>query len=185
MDGASAVPDEVVWAVTQLRELLDLYTSRTQPVSPGEAYQFLALAEGAIHAIARSAQSTAPPPGTPIAAKWEGTYNNDYSIELVIDGWRGAEFTATMSYPESQTRTKAAGRIEAAADTGRVDIVWTEVGYTNKGRRSIDFNGEFRAVIVGQTMDGAWYARPGGRRVAGFHLVASPAVEQPVSRGTG
>jgi len=166
------LPNEVAWAVTQLRELLDQYLSSSEPVSPGQAYQFLALAEGAIHAIARSVESAAPTSGGPLPPRWAGTYNDDYPIELMINSWQGGEFTATMIYPESDTRTRAKGRVVSAADTG-LEIAWTEDGYIKQGRRTVSFEGTYRALVIGGTMTGSWN-RAGGQRVANFRLTASP-----------
>jgi len=76
---------QVERAVIQLSQLLE--SSNSDLVTPAYAYQFLSLAEGAIHAILRSAGNTTsgerpaqqvPAPEWPL--RWMGVYNNDYPI---------------------------------------------------------------------------------------------------------
>ena len=45
-----------------------------------------------------------------------------------------------------------------------VQFVWTETEFIDQGRQSVDFNGEYRAVIRDRTVKGAWY-KPAGSRV--------------------
>lgn len=80
---------------------------------------------------------------------------------------------ATMSYPGSDTTTQARGRVEASDATaaGVVTLVWSELGYERRGRRAITFGGQYRAVVSGTTMEGAWYR--GERPVGTFHLKAT------------
>jgi hypothetical protein len=48
--------------------------------------------------------------------------------------------------------------------------VWIEKSYENRGSREIDFAGEYRAVVQGDAMKGAWYQ--GERLVARFQMSA-------------
>src|SRR5215472_2327048 len=98
-----ALNAEVERAITNLYQLLEASDSDRIPVDPAYAYQFLSLAEGAIHAILRGARPSSVPdsPNTGTAAteplmksRWRGTYNNSYAIELDIGRWEGSEFQA-------------------------------------------------------------------------------------------
>jgi len=166
---ADVAPDEVIWAVTQLGELLKLYESSAEPVSGAQAFQFLAFAEGAIHTIVRSAG--ARPVSARIARRWQGVYNGDYRIELAVERWQGRAFTGTMSYPESGTRTQVEGSIEDDGDAG-VRIVWVEERVL-RGRQSIDLDGRYRAEVLGSTMIGHWHRRSTDEPVAPFRMTAA------------
>jgi hypothetical protein len=175
-----ALNAEVEWAIANLYQLLEASDSGRVPIDPAYAYQFLSLAEGAIHAILRSAR----PPSVPrspnleteldeplLSSHWRGTYNDSYPIELDIHRWEGREFQATMNYPGSGTTTQVRGRIEADRIPDGVTVVWSEVGYERRGGRAISFDGQYRTVVSSTDMDGAWYQ--GDRLVARLRMTAA------------
>lgn len=157
-----AMDEEVERAVTRLEHLLSL-TDELEGIETAQANQFLMLAEGAIHAILRSAK----PQGFPIKAQWRGTYNGAYTVELAISSFDGDTFRGTMAYPGSDTTTVVEGRFDRGTPGG---LAWVEKGYENRGSREIDFAGEYRAVVQGDTMKGAWYR--GERLIARFRMTA-------------
>lgn len=163
-----AMEREVESAVSRLHRLYELSESERRDVDPRYAYQFLALAEGAIHAVSRSARAT------PVADCWSGTYNGSYRIALDIERWDGTRFQGSMAYPGSGTTTDVTGWVEEAPEG--VALAWRETGYRREGGRSIDFDGEYRATVSGATMAGAWYA--GERRVAGFTMTAAEGEDE-------
>ncbi|BCB90504.1 hypothetical protein [Phytohabitans suffuscus] len=174
-----AMDEEVERAVSQLHRLYELTGSRREDADPRYAYQFLALAEGAIHAILRSARTA------PVESFWDGT-RDGHRVWLDIDRWDATRFKGAMEYPGSGTTTEVTGWVETP--NGRetadgVQLVWRETGYRRKGSRSVEFDGEYRATVTGTDMTGAWFS--GGRRVAGLTMTAAgappphPAVPTP------
>lgn len=174
---------EVERAVSQLYQLLEISESSTGIADQTQGYEFLMLAEGAIHTILRSA--TAPASGdysdarsgsesTPIRPIWRGVYNNDFPIELHITTWGANSFEGSMIYPGSDTITRVTGRIEPrSGDRAPVTVRWEETGYARQGRRGIDFDGHYEATVTGDTMTGEWYQ--GNRLVARFKMEAAEA----------
>jgi hypothetical protein len=175
---------EVERAVNQLYQLLEMSESSTSVADQTQGYQFLMLAEGAIHTILRSATIPASneyddtrsgSESTPVAPAWRGIYNKDFPIELRIMKWSTNSFEGAMIYPGSDTVTRITGRIESRnRDEATVAIRWEETSYARQGRRSIDFNGRYQASVSGETMTGAWYQRD--RLVARFEMKAAEAV---------
>jgi len=74
-----------------------------------------------------------------------------------------------MTYPDGDTVTSVTGTVEAEGSGAR--LTWNEQEYVRRGRRSVDFGGNYSATIRGDTMDDAWYQR--GRRVVPFTMTAS------------
>jgi hypothetical protein len=114
-------------------------------------------------------------------SEWAGIYNNQYEIRLRIAAIDATEFRGTIEYPDDGTVTSVEGKFDdvLAEDDAlwisrgdihlkpQIAVSLKEVGYL-KRNRSIDFNGEYRAVIAGNEMLGAWFS--GTRRVGGFRL---------------
>jgi hypothetical protein len=172
---------EVERAISQLYQLLEMSETSNGMADQTQGYEFLMLAEGAIHAILRSARIQASSgdnnsrigsDSTPIRPSWRGRYNNDYPIELHIERWSPGEFAGKMIYPDSGTVTRVLGRIETKSrDRARDTITWEETDYTSRGNRRIDFNGRYQATVADDTITGAWYQ--GDRRVAEFQMKAA------------
>jgi len=167
---------EIEVSVTKLQQLLPAQDDASVPFESARAYQFLSLAEGTIHAILRGARrgvrrDTSRPAVADGLLKpvWRGRYNKDYRIELRIMRWDAEKFEAEMLYPESGTTTLVTGQVDDGDQTLRVE--WQETGYQNRGRRTISFNGRYRATVSGRVMDGAWYDS-NDRLVAKFQLTA-------------
>jgi hypothetical protein len=181
-----ALDAEVESAVSQVYQLFEATTSGTDPADPAQGLQFLILAEGAIHAILRSA---VPQPGNagddsladaeavaPIKLSWRGQYNDSYPIELRITSWGPDEFYGTMSYPGSGTVTDVVGQADGGGKSdGDFPIEWEETGYSTRGDRAIEFTGLYRATVTGNEMTGAWYYHDSDRTVARFEMKAIEA----------
>ena len=166
---------EVEWAVTHLYQLLAMSDERIDPAS---GYQFLTLAEGAIHAILRRAQLPEQRAGgkglEPMVRTWRGRYMDSYEVELIIDAQSGNTFTGTMSYPGSGTVTGVAGEISGWSDArGKTSaqLRWRESGYESRGTREVDFEGEYRATMFGDRLRGAWFS--GDREIGRFEMTAT------------
>lgn len=168
---------EVELAVGQLFELFEMSESHAA-VDQARGYDFLMLAEGAIHVILRSAQAGIPgseegPARFPIESRWYGQYNDDYPIRLHVMRWDGDEFSGEMTYPGSGTVTRVAGHVKAGArDSEPVPVTWEEMTYADEGSRRIDFNGRYEANVSGHTMKGTWRYQNSPRVVADFTMEA-------------
>ncbi len=170
--------EDVENAINQLQKLLTISNSDADMVDPARGYQFLLLAEGAIHGILRSAQIHADELNeyrlsmglTPIRPVWQGWYNRDFIIELRIGKWiDGTEFVGEMSYPGSGTVTSVTGNINKESAGGSAAVMWRERGYVNRGNRSIDLHGDYRATISDNIMVGKWYK--GEQPIGEFELL--------------
>jgi hypothetical protein len=156
---------DVEQSVRHLYELLEMPEWNQDQVGDTRGYAFLMLAEGAIHGILRSAHQRAvarsgEQPGATeaqISPAWRGTYNDSYRLEVRIRRWEDLGFSGDMAYPDSDTVTSVRGRIDEAADGAGTRVIWTETGYSHKGRRDIDFRGSYSATVTGDLMDGGWY----------------------------
>jgi hypothetical protein len=193
VDKGEMEPD-VALSVRQLYELLVMPEWQKEQAGDTRGYAFLMLAEGAIHGILRSAQARSAPPSqeTPvsapaaISASWSGTYDDRFPIELHIDSWSNGGFTGTMTYPDGNTTTSVTGTAEDEADGVR--LTWAEHKYVTPGRRSIEFDGNYTAIVSDGIMTGAWYRA--NRRIAGFRMTSSggtasaplPAEQRAASR---
>lgn len=168
---------EVELAVGQLYELFEMSESRAA-VDQAQGYDFLMLAEGAIHVILRSVQAGISRDGEesarlPIRSRWRGQYNGDYPITLHILRWDGDEFSGEMSYPGSGTVTRVTGSARTSARDGEpVLMTWKETAYADEGTRRIEFNGRYDATVSGQIMIGSWRYQNSPRVVADFDMKA-------------
>ncbi len=172
-----ALDPDVEWALTRLYQLMEVSDSNAEEVSRGHGYEFLMLAEGAIHGILRTAAprdgtGDGSPPGRrspPIQASWSGVYNDDYRIELRIENWRDGNFEGLMVYPGWGAGTNIVGSVaNKATDDGSAIVTWQEVSTRFKGTHSPELNGRYQAEAFGNTMSGGWYS--GDRLVARFAL---------------
>jgi hypothetical protein len=120
-----------------------------------------------------SSTTVAPPNGR----GWSGRYNGSFDMTLFINQWPAARFQGTMFYPESGTVTwiegtslpaGAAPPADLALSSGGVAVAFRETGYKQQGSRTIDFDGEYRAVVADDAVTGAWMK--GERLVGSFRL---------------
>ncbi len=87
------------------------------------------------------------------------------------------QFSGNMTYPDpdedtnANTVTKIQGEIKEQTEGGRAGVTWKESGYAHRGRRSIDFDGEYSATVTGDVMDGGWYHE--GQLIARFEMTAN------------
>lgn len=115
--------------------------------------------------------------------EWAGNYNRTRPIRLLIRETEGQQFRGRMEYPAEGTVTTVEGIIHehwsqddpiwaqvSGAGNGQdcFGISFRETGYENKGSGSISFDGEYRALMKGDEMTGAWFS--GTRLVGSFTL---------------
>jgi hypothetical protein len=114
------------------------------------------------------------------SGEWAGYYNQTRPLRLVIAHEINAEaFDGRMEYPGEGTITTIKGTVYK--EWSSRDVIWTQIdatrggdyrlavsfretGYQNKGSTSISFDGEYRAIISGKMMTGAWFS---GSRLVG------------------
>jgi hypothetical protein len=87
-------------------------------------------------------------------------------------------------YAVGQTKTKVKGFFEKKLDALREDPLWSslcetsqskaepalrfkETDYVTKGTRDINFGGEYRAFIQGDTMSGIWFSDQNPEKAVG------------------
>ncbi|HJP92701.1 MAG TPA: toll/interleukin-1 receptor domain-containing protein [Pyrinomonadaceae bacterium] len=124
--------------------------------------------------------------GSQVVGKWTGTYNQTRQIKLLISKGNHNEFYGVMEYPQEGTLTEIKGFIHpqwSPSDPNWIQlggdgngpysfaITFRETGYNKQGRNSINFDGEYRAVLKGDEMIGAWFS--GARLVGRFSLQRS------------
>jgi hypothetical protein len=111
--------------------------------------------------------------------EWSGSYNSVRQIRLLIRAVHGTRFDGRMEYLESGTVTIVEGSIherwspndrlwsQIGGDRGNeqgIALIFRETGYEAKGASSISFDGEYRTIVRGDKMAGAWFS---GNRLVG------------------
>jgi hypothetical protein len=169
MDGLVAhnvMSAEVEQAVGQVSRVLSMIDHiGDQDEARRQAFEYIGLAESAIHVILRgsgtAAQLASEEPD--IAGRWMGSYvssKGPMEIQLVIDEVRGEDIAGEMYYPsEHDLRTTITGRVVAAGEPGFADadgcpkLEWREHASNGGG---LDFSGVYRAVVLGDRLIGDW-----------------------------
>ena len=170
MDGLVAhnvMSAEVEQAVGQVSRVLSMIDHiGDQDEARRQAFEYIGLAESAIHVILRgsgtAAQLASEEPD--IAGRWMGSYvssKGPMEIQLVIDEVRGEDIAGEMYYPsEHDLRTTITGRVVAAGEPGFADadgcpkLEWRE--HASNGGGGLDFSGVYRAVVLGDRLIGDW-----------------------------
>jgi len=116
-----------------------------------------------------------------IPLEWSGFYNKGRAIKLMIRDTTENEFRGRLEYPSEGTITIIEGRVlpdvEDAGVTwaqigpGDLRLQFRETGYVKEGTKPINFDGEYRAVVAGEKMRGAWFQ---GKSVVGDFELESP-----------
>jgi hypothetical protein len=167
MDGLvahDAMNAEVEQAVRQVSRALAMIDHiGDQAEARRQAFECIGLAEGAIHVILRGTAPRAPEQPD-LTGRWVGTYMSSKApmdVHLIINEVQGSHIAGEMHYPSEHAArtTTIAGRIVPADEPGFADadgcpkLEWREHG-SNAGR--LDFNGVYRAVILGDHLIGDW-----------------------------
>lgn len=137
------------------------------------------------------ARSETPPLGLTLPAReivnlvgeWHGKYDGTRPLQLTIQEKSGNRFKGRMLYPEEKTVTVIGGTIHE--DWSADDSIWSQIydgskrtnciaisfkenAYKREGSSPINFEGEYRAIVAGGVMSGAWFS--GSRSVGTFTL---------------
>jgi hypothetical protein len=160
---------EVEQAVRQVSRVLDMISHVTdQEEARRQAFEYIGLAEGAIHVIFRgdeTATADLASKNPDVTGRWSGNYvssKGPMEIELSIDGVRREDIVGEMRYPSQQDlRTRITGRILGAGQPGFADVdgcpklEWREHG-SPADASGLDFSGVYRAVVLGDRLIGDW-----------------------------
>lgn len=108
---------------------------------------------------------------------WRSTYSDDIPMRLTIRSQQGRNFQGSIEYLVDATITSIEGRLEesseriAASLQPEIDPVgvselqpalsFTETGYELQGTRTVNFDGEYRVLVSGDSMSGAWFSTDG------------------------
>jgi len=107
---------------------------------------------------------------------WTGIYMDTLAFRLIIHRSDAVSFEGKIEYPDYGTITTVKGAIHQT--WSRTDPAWRQIGagsseafrraltfkelnYEQKGNRTIDFTGEYRALVSEIDMVGAWFNRSG------------------------
>jgi hypothetical protein len=116
-----------------------------------------------------------------VPQSWMGIYDDRYPFTLTIREQTGERFSGMIDYTEDKTLTWFGGHIvndeqeiialsqmlgidAAGARKARIALRFKETGYVKEGTRQVSFNGEYRALVLGRSMLGAWF---GSERLVG------------------
>jgi hypothetical protein len=175
----SAEVEQAVGQVSRVLSMIDHGGDRDE--ARRQAFEYIGLAEGAIHVILRGSGTTAQPASEvpDIAGRWMGSYvssKGPMEIQLTIDEVRGDDIAGEMYYPsEHDLRTTITGRVVPAGEPGFADadgcpkLEWREQASSAGG---LDFSGVYRAVVLGDRLIGDW--RKGTRVVGMIQLTRTP-----------
>jgi hypothetical protein len=116
-----------------------------------------------------------------LTGEWIGYYNQNRPIRLVVNSRENGKFSGLMHYPAEGMTTRVEGTIHerwSATDPiwnqlgNRSDrafgIAFVETAYETRGSSGISFDGQYRALVSGGEIAGAWFA--GTRLVGAFTL---------------
>lgn len=114
---------------------------------------------------------------------WNGYYSRTRSIRLSIRYTGGDTMHGTMEYLNEGTVTVVEGtlyyawrqddpiwaQVTGSAEVGEaVALTLRETTYERKGSSSISFDGEYRMIVKGKSMTGAWFS---GKRLVGLLML--------------
>jgi hypothetical protein len=116
---------------------------------------------------------------------WTGPYSNYITLRLTIRDQQGRDFQGSIRYLNTDTVTSVEGRFEEdfqeiVADLrpiidgtdvpeAQLALRFKETGYEIEGTQRISFAGEYRALVLGNSIVGAWFGDD-GHLAAGFNL---------------
>jgi hypothetical protein len=183
----NAMSGEVEQAVGQVARVLGMIDLIGDPdEARRQALEYIGLAEGAIHVILRAGggRSEAEPDGEPgITGRWTGSYvssKGPMEIELLIDDIKAGRVAGEMFYPDGHgARTRITGQVVTPDRPGFTEVngfprlEWQERGNHADG---LDFDGVYRAVILGDRLFGDW--RKDGRLVGMIQLARDAKQQQ-------
>ena len=131
-----------------------------------------------------SSAESVPGGAATMVESWTGMYYpSNRRLQLTIRERRGSQIYATIDYPTEGTVTEVEGS-EVVLGESASDSIWAElrarvpdtqdalsfreVGYLSQGELSVDFDGEYRAVVSRGLMFG--FRISAGRTVGNFEL---------------
>jgi TIR domain len=117
-----------------------------------------------------------------LPASWTGMYRGEDAMRLTVREVHGDTFDGHIDYLDEQTVTEVEGRWAASdkraqsprksrrASSPAIDITFRETRYRQKGTKTVDLEGEYRATVDGDLLRGGWFK--GTQLVGEFELVS-------------
>lgn len=112
---------------------------------------------------------------------WNGNYSPEIRMRLSFDALSNSQITGTIEYLGDDTVTRIEGEAREQPQMLGNDKLWPrtgdeilvalrfrETGYLKRGKRSVDFNGEYRAMISARALVAVWVS--GSRIIREFAL---------------
>lgn len=210
MDILPLIVRPCAWRLEEALARLQARPSDGRPLSLGSesqvdldlsafAYELAALVGRSPAAIGLSdVEATRMQPGDKVVTlvgNWIGYYNRERPVQLLIREVSGNRFGGKLQYPEEGTITTVEGAVHerwSPTDPGWaqlgggsqegqvVAVAFRETGYETKGSSSISFDGEYRALVRGDELTGAWFS--GTRLVGSLALQRSKEVPRNPKR---
>jgi hypothetical protein len=108
---------------------------------------------------------------------WTGPYSTYLTLRLTIQDQQGRDFQGSIRYLNMDTVTSVEGRFEedfqeivadlrpridgAYVREAQLALRFKETRYEIEGTQRISFAGEYRALVLGNSIVGAWFAQDG------------------------
>jgi hypothetical protein len=209
MDILPLIVRPCAWRLEEALARLEARPSAGRPLSQGSesqidhdlsefAYELAALVGKSPAAIglpdAESARRSSEEKIVTLAGNWTGHYNRTRPIQLLIREVSGNQFRGKLLYPDEGTVTTVEGTVHerwsptdpswaqlggGGHESQVVALSFRETGYETKGSSSISFDGEYRVLVRGNNLTGAWFS---GTRLVGL-LALQHSKEVPRNPG--
>ena len=114
-----------------------------------------------------------------LTGEWAGVYNGSVAMKLIVLDTEATEFRGRIEYPSDQTITIVQGTVhenwsrgdeiwaqisDGTVATHPLAVIFRETEYECRGSGAVDFGGEYRGLVSGKAMAGAWFS---GKRLVG------------------
>jgi hypothetical protein len=162
---------------TQEMELAEQYRARPSQQSTGadRGYESLRISDSGISSavptdLLGEALVTQP-------QSWTGRYSDYITLRLTIQNQQDRDFQGSIRYLNTDTVTAVEGRFEEDSQQIVADLQpiidgtnvreaqlalrFRETGYEIEGTQRISFAGEYRALMMGNSIVGAWFGEDG------------------------
>jgi hypothetical protein len=117
---------------------------------------------------------------TDLTGEWAGVYNRSVAMKLIVLDTEATAFRGRIEYPSDRTITAVHGTVhenwsnddeiwaqisDGTSATHPLAVIFRETEYERRGSGAVSFDGEYRGLVSGNTMAGAWFS---GKRLVGL-----------------
>ena len=114
------------------------------------------------------------------AGEWAGVYNRSVAMKLIVLDTEATAFRGRIEYPSDRTITAVQGTVhenwsnddeiwaqisDGTSATHPLAVIFRETEYERRGSGAVSFDSEYRGLVSGNTMAGAWFS---GKRLVGL-----------------